>query len=101
MDRKECLETAVKYVCGDRDQQYGSPAVNMKKIAEFWTTYKGVEFSPKDVAAMMPLMKIARISSGQAKSDNWVYGCGYLSIGCELEKSDNECTVSTIKIQGD
>ena len=101
MDRKECLDAAKQCVCSDRDQQYGSPAVNMKKIAEFWTTYKGIEFSPKDVAAMMTLVKIARISSGQAKSDNWVDGCGYLSIGCELENSDNECTVSTIKIQGD
>jgi hypothetical protein len=50
VDRKECLDAAKQCVCSDRDQQYGSPAVNMKKIAEFWTTYKGVEFSPKMLA---------------------------------------------------
>lgn len=98
MDRKECLDAAKQCVCSDRNQQYGSPDVNMKKIAEFWTTYKGVEFSLKDVAAMMALVKIARISSGQAKSDNWVDGCGYLSIGCELETEDSTGTTSTIKI---
>jgi hypothetical protein len=98
MDRKECLDAAKQCVCSDRNQQYGSPAVNMKKIAEFWTTYKGVEFSPKDVGVMMALLKIARISSGQSKDDNYIDACGYLSLSCELETEDSTGTTSTIKI---
>ena len=98
MDRKECLDAAKQCVCSDRDQQYGSPAVNMKKIAEFWTTYKSVEFSPKDVGVMMDLLKIARISSGQSKDDNYIDACGYLSLSCELETEDITGTTSTIKI---
>jgi hypothetical protein len=85
-------------VCNDRDQQYGAPLLNFTKIAEYWKTYKGIEFSPKDVAVMMTLVKIARISSGQAKPDNWIDGCGYLSIGCELESEENTGTTSTIQI---
>lgn len=98
MDRKECLDAAKQCVCSDRAQQYGSPAVNIKKIAELWTTYKGVEFSPKDVGVMMALLKIARISSGQSKDDNYIDACGYLSLSCELEPEDSTGTTSTIKI---
>lgn len=98
MDRKECLDAAKQCVCSDRAQQYGSPAVNIKKIAELWTTYKGVEFSPKDVGVMMALLKIARISSGQSKDDNYIDACGYLSLSCELEAEDSTGTTSTIKI---
>ncbi len=98
MDRKECLDAAKQCVCSDRNQQYGSPAVNIKKIAELWTTYKGVEFSPKDVGVMMALLKIARISSGQSKDDNYIDACGYLSLSCELEAEDSTGTTSTIKI---
>ena len=98
MDRKECLDAAKQCVCSDRAQQYGSPAVNIKKIAELWTTYKGVKFSPQDVGVMMALLKIARISSGQSKDDNYIDACGYLSLSCELETEDSTGTTSTIKI---
>jgi len=98
MDRKECLNAAIKCVCSDRDQQYGAPLTNFAKISELWSVYKGVKFDTKDVAVMMTLVKIARISSGQAKSDNWIDGCGYLSIGCELENEENVGTTSSIKV---
>ena len=41
--------------------------------------------APKDVAAMMALLKIARIASGTAKPDNWVDLAGYAACGGELE----------------
>ncbi len=43
------------------------------------------ELTPRDVAAMMALLKIARIASGQAKDDNWFDLCGYAACGAELE----------------
>ena len=85
MNRKEILDTAQKCVCGDREQDYGSPENNFGRIAEFWTTYKGVEFSTVDVAIMMALLKIARIASGHAKEDNWVDMAGYAACGGEIE----------------
>ena len=98
MDRKECLNEAIKCVCKDRDQQYGSPQKNITKIAELWSIFKGVKFSPQDVGVMMALLKIARISSGQSKDDNYIDACGYLSLSCELEPEDSTGTTSTIKI---
>jgi len=98
MDRKECLDAAKQCVCSDRDQQYGTPQKNITKIAELWSIFKGVKFSPQDVGVMMALLKIARISSGQSKDDNYIDACGYLSLSCELETEDSTGTTSTIKI---
>lgn len=89
MTRNEILEAAKTCVSGDREQDYGSPENNFQMIAEFWTSYlynmDHVDLSAKDVAAMMALMKIARISSGHAKIDNWIDLAGYAACGGEIE----------------
>lgn len=95
MKREEILEAAKRCVSGDRVQNYGRPENNFKRIATLWSAYLYGDamqdypdtpmLTAKDVAAMMALMKIARIASGHAKEDNWVDGCGYLACGGELE----------------
>ena len=85
MERSEILEKAKQCVTGDREQDYGSPEDNFKIIAEFWSTYTGFKIKSKDVAAMLALMKIARIKSGNAKADNWVDLAGYADCGGEIE----------------
>ena len=88
MTRKELLDTAAKCVVGDREEDYGSPEQNFDRIAAFWNTYLGVAtITAKDVAAMLALLKIARIASGHAKSDNWVDLAGYAACGGEIEAS--------------
>lgn len=88
MTRKELLEAAAKCVVGDREEDYGSPEQNFERIAWFWNTYLGVAIiTAKDVAAMLALLKIARIASGHAKSDNWVDLAGYAACGGEIEAS--------------
>lgn len=85
MKRNEILKAATACVCGGREQDYGSPESNFARIAEFWSTYMGVEINAKDVAAMLALLKIARIASGHAKDDNWVDLAGYAACGGEIE----------------
>lgn len=94
MKRSEILEAAKHCVCGDREQDYGSPENNFQTIADMWAIYLSVKcisnnsdvcILPEDVAAMMALMKIARIASGNAKEDNWVDPAGYAACGCEIE----------------
>ena len=41
--------------------------------------------NPVDVAAMLALLKIARIASGHAKEDNWIDLAGYAACGGEIE----------------
>lgn len=95
MNRKEILEAATKCVCGDREQDYGIPENNFQTIANLWIDYLtakddflGIE--PKDVAAMLALLKIARIASGHAKEDNWVDLAGYAACGGEVETGSDD-----------
>ena len=94
MTRKEILDSAAKCVLGEREQDYGSPEDNFRTIAALWEVYlrrsavaPGVELAvfPEDVAAMLALLKIARIASGNIKADNWIDLAGYAACGGELE----------------
>lgn len=89
MKRAEILAAAERCVCGDREQDYGSPENNFNIIAQMWSAYSGYEFDAKDVAAMLALVKIARIASGHAKEDNWVDLAGYAACGGEIESGDD------------
>ena len=89
MTRTQILETAIKCVCGDREQDYGSPENNFNTIAVMWNAYiQGRQIFAKDVAAMLALLKIARISSGNAKEDNWIDLAGYAACGGEIESNE-------------
>lgn len=94
MTRKEILDAAAKCVLGDREQDYGSPESNFATIAALWEVYvvrrcaeQGATICilPEDVAAMLALLKIARIASGHAKEDNWIDLAGYAACGGEIE----------------
>lgn len=85
MRRKQILEEAMRCVCADRQDQYGSPENSFRLIADLWNKYVGVSnIKPRDVAAMLALLKIARIRNG-VKDDNWVDLAGYAACGGELD----------------
>lgn len=87
MTRPEILDTAKKCVCGDREQDYGTPEKNFGTIAELWTAYKGIELTAVDVAVFLSLVKIGRIASGHGKADNWIDLAGYAACGGEIESA--------------
>lgn len=77
MERDEILEEATRIVCREREGQYGSQENNFSTIAEMWSAYlrarcaaDRLALDSKDVAAMMALLKIARVASGKPKIDN-------------------------------
>lgn len=93
MNRKEILDQAHKCVCGDRDEQYGSPEDSFRMIADLWVPYlkekcvsRGaiVDIEPEDVAAMMVLFKMARVATGSYSADSWVDAAGYAACGGEI-----------------
>ena len=84
MNRANCLKKADECVNGKREQDYGSPESNFLKIADLWSAYFGAPFSANDVAMMMALLKIARISTGTATEDSFVDLAGYAACGCEI-----------------
>lgn len=93
MTREEILAAAKQCVCGDREQDYGSPEKSFEMIAALWEPYlrqkcadgAGVRLTAADVGAMMCLFKLARIATGHGKADNWIDLAGYAACGGELE----------------
>lgn len=90
MLRAETLDKAKACVCGQRENEYGSPEDNFKTIADFWSVYKGVEFTANDVAMMMALLKIARIRTCTATDDSYVDVdlAGYAACGAEINSKN-------------
>lgn len=88
--REKTLNKAIECVCGQREQDYGTPENNFRCIADLWGDYKGVEFTPVDVAMMMALLKIARISCGGGTEDSFVDLAGYAACGAELYETGVE-----------
>lgn len=101
MTRSEILDEAKKCVCGQREQDYGSPEDNFKTIADLWNVYLGDIYvsektpfdgtttyihriTPTDVAMMMALLKIARIKNGGGTGDSFVDLAGYAACGGEI-----------------
>ena len=88
MNRAEILEAARVCVCGEREQDYGSPEDSFALIASLWTVYLNTPITPKDVAMMMALLKVARIKRGD-KADSFVDLAGYAACAGEIAGKEN------------
>ena len=93
--RESVLEDAKQCVCKDRNNIYGGPEDNFSCIAKFWNIYlnnlgNDVSLSPKDVAIMMTLFKLARLTTANSyHRDSWVDAIGYLACGSEIDAMSN------------
>lgn len=92
MTRVETLDRAKQCVCGQRENEYGSPEDNFRSIAALWSTYKNTDFTATDVAMMMALLKIARIKTGTATEDSFVDLAGYAACGAEVSSKTKRRT---------
>lgn len=101
MNRAEILEAAHTCVCGEREHDYGKPEDNFETIGLMWGVYLRAahrelarvlapnHITPKDVAAMMALLKLARIAAGD-KEDNFVDLAGYAACAGEIAGGGHE-----------
>lgn len=84
LKRADILNEALRIVTNDREYTYGVPADNFKMIAALWSAYSIINYTPEDVAIMMALFKIARISTGKYKADNYIDLAGYAACAGEI-----------------
>ena len=83
MDRFEIFEEAKRLTAKDRQEKYGTPYNNHRRIANLWSAYLDETITPEQVAIMMALMKVAR-SMQEHHEDNYVDGTAYFAIAGEL-----------------
>lgn len=94
LTRADILHAAEKCVCGQREQDYGTPEDSFGCIAELWEAYLRaaciapdaiIRVTPTDVAMLMALLKIARVgtSSVGGTADSFVDLAGYAACGAE------------------
>ena len=94
LTRAAVLEKARACVCGEREQDYGSPEDSFGCIAELWEAYLRaagiapdavIRVTPTDVAMMMALLKIARVGTSfvGGTADSFVDLAGYAACGAE------------------
>lgn len=91
--RSEILHEAEKCICGQREQDYGSPEDNFTIIAGLWTAYTGTTITPLDVAMMMCLLKTARVKNGGGTGDSFVDLAGYAACGGEIYAKQNQTNI--------
>ena len=90
--RKRVLREAEKCVCGQREHEYGVPEDSFEMIGKLWTVYLdyATKIDAHDVAAMMALLKIARIAKSPDHMDSWCDLAGYASCGGEIAGKETE-----------
>ena len=97
MNKAELLDAAKEAVTQAREQDYGTAQSNFDTIAELWTTYLrasgavpfGLRITAVDVASLMVLVKLSRITTSPGKEDHWVDIAGYAACGAEVTHSDS------------
>jgi hypothetical protein len=81
------LDTAKQLISGKRAEEYGDAYDNFERIAALWNAYLSKKQTgkllPHDVAALMMLVKLARIANNPKSWDSWVDIIGYAALGAE------------------
>lgn len=94
---KDMLEEAAAAVEGDRNDQYGGPQANFKRIAAMWGAYLGVPIEPHDVGAMLAIVKVSRIRETPQKKDSWVDLAGYAACGWDCAREPDDWSIDEVK----
>jgi len=85
MDKKLAIDVAKEIIYGDREQTYGSPDLNLQRIADQWALYleqkhgRAIPISAEDVCWMMSDLKKVRQMNAH-KQDNLTDAMGYIAL---------------------
>lgn len=90
--RGKILLKALDIINGERQDTYGDPEDSFALIGEYWTSFlsrKGsLDITPRDVAEMMMLFKIARMSGQKQCLDNYSDLAGYAGLAADMVEEE-------------
>lgn len=92
MDRTDILATANHLACARRNGEDVTPKEMYEAIAHLWRGYwcETVEFSAQDVAAMLLLVRVSKISLAAGSATTWAEIAEYAAYGGEIAPQDKE-----------
>ena len=92
--RGKILQEAYKIINGKRQDMHGNPEDSFALIGKYWTIYLAhngiliddgvIEIQPKEVAEMMMIFKMARMSGQIPSKDNYRDIAGYAAIAADM-----------------
>ncbi len=87
--RSKILTDAEKLINGDRNNAYGPPSQDFERTAIMWSAYLDGRtiLEAHDVAAMMCLLKVSRLSWQPDNQDSWTDLAGYAACGYETTQT--------------
>ena len=90
--RTRMLHQAEQLVNGDRNNAYGPPDQDFQRTADLWTIYLDGRriIEAHDVAVMMALLKISRLSWKPNHPDSWIDLAGYAACGYDITTNKEE-----------
>ena len=94
------IDEARRLVSTRREDTYGNKKANHTNIAKLWSAYLDKKITPKDVALMMALLKIARTKLGVHNEDDYVDLVGYGAIAGEIADIENDNQLDLFKNYG-
>lgn len=83
------LRVAFELVNAERQDDYGSPAASLTRIASMWTAYLEQPIDARDVAMLLALMKIAREAHNH-KRDNLLDAAGYIGLAADMAEMEDQ-----------
>lgn len=72
----------------DRGEVYGDIKENFQRIADLWSSLRGGDYTPADVAQYMRLVKESRLVESPSHHDSMVDICGYTDIQAQLVEKE-------------
>ena len=88
MNRGKILDEAKRLTNADRQDVYGDPLTNHKRIADLWSVYLEKEITPSQVALCLCLVKIARLMQTGDHQDSYIDLAAYAAIGGQLSEEE-------------
>jgi hypothetical protein len=91
--RQQILEEAITVVTKDRNSTYEEPEDSFKNIARLWNAYLAAKRDPEitsaDVANMMILLKVARLTNNPSHYDSALDVAGYAACLADVASTDS------------
>ena len=92
-NREILLTQAISIVTQDRNSSYGNPEDNFSDIADFWNSYltqrtkRRIMLTPQDIAHMMILMKVGRLTHNSQHADSLLDIAGYAACAYDCQQA--------------